>query len=128
MVDCGTLCPTGNSAATSQYNNGQTGPPGPSGPGCYRGPVTREYSRPGYFYWPPIYIKQCDGLPCKHPRKCAASRTRSFNRWATVYRVSNSKCYFAECEYLRLVEHVSCYCQSDGSIGPSGQTGTPGPR
>jgi len=105
---------TGNSRANSEYksniNGGVLGPAGPSA-FCSNGPIRTLYSRPGHFYWPPIRIKQCDGLLCRYPGKCVASSRCVLLWWASVFRRTNCRCYLVGICYLWLLENTSCQCR-----------------
>ncbi|XP_065888472.1 uncharacterized protein [Dysidea avara] len=53
---------------------------------CSRGPVKKVYSTPGFFYWPAIRIRKCDGLICR-PGYCVASTKRVLSQWTNVESV-----------------------------------------
>jgi len=107
--------PTDDSKASAEYyapaaksSIANAGPP--YTPQCSSGPFNKIYSKPGYFYYPPITVKQCDGLSCMYSRKCVPGKTHMFYRWVLVYKCTNYHCYYKGCQYLRFTEHLNCKC------------------
>lgn len=59
------------------------------------GPITTLYQQEGYWYWPPIKVRQCSGLSCPNNSPCLARKTSIRNVWAICYK----RCVLALLQY-----------------------------
>jgi len=101
------FCFIGNYRASSLCSAKVKGDRGPR-TFCSNGPVTKTFSRPGYYFWPPIKIRKCNDLICRHPRECMASRACIVGQWTNIYKCIRCRCIFVATWLYWLVEYVDC--------------------
>jgi len=82
-------------------------------PHCSSGPFKRDYSKPGYVFWPTVRIGSCAGLGCSDDDRCVATRTRTWTQRISIFKCrdeSDQFCYFVERNYLEFTEDTKCDC------------------
>ena len=84
-------------------------------PHCSSGPLKREYSEPGYVFWPKVRIGSCAGLICSDDEKCIATHTRTWTQMVSIFRCRGDFCYFVEKRNLEFTEDTNCDCKECAS-------------
>ena len=111
IVSISSILPTGGSNAFVEYSQ----PALPScSKSCASGPHYVEHYKPGYFYWPQIRYKSCDGMTCGYKRRCIPTRSRQQCHTVCVYKCGGSGCTFIGIQYVTYTEHLACQCECVG--------------
>ena len=107
MSTCSIL-PTGDSNAFVEYSQ-------PTIASCFKscasGPHYVEHYEPGYFYWPQIKYKNCDGMTCGGRGRCIPTRSHRRCHIVCVYKCGGSGCTFIGTQYVTYTEHLDCQCE-----------------
>lgn len=103
---------SGDAKATSYYRklfSSMTPFSIPPSTACAAGPVYKDYTEEGYFFWPPIRYWSCDGLIVPNHKICVTVHACVKYRWAVVYKCNKFRCYYDGTRYIRYTEDLDCY-------------------
>lgn len=80
---------------------------------CADGPIYKYYNEEGYFFWPPIIYRRCDGLICQRPKLRVPIHACVKHRWAVVYKCNKFGCRYVGIHFIRHTEHLDCHSKCD---------------
>ena len=78
---------------------------------CSGGPIQRAYSRPGYFYWPPIMFNECSkSLTVCNKGTCRPTQTQNIQHTVDEFRVKDGVAVSRQTVTITITEHLGCFC------------------